>query len=443
MSWDCITIWVLKLISCLTAKELLMIAEAAETDLQGINLSWMQGDDIMALESEDEELQRKNKRSGEGDGLLRWMPKEVCKLVNCTLGNEEVGSSRRARGARGTRGMSGTRGTTRTGVYIVRRIMLNAVENEETICGRLYLLQSEKKKKKSKTGLPSKKTTRPITVSSVIQKLLEKILLKRITDTVIRNTEVENAGFKPHMSCELQLQRMKMFLLNNIKRKKPTYIVSCDIKSAYDNVNQDQLFEYFQENILKDIGVEGGTEEGEEGDLEPPDSEEYRMAMEFRKATEMLLYYVLKAPNVRIYEQQKIIHLTKGVQQGGCASPILYIAYANRFAKAIKELAERRGLTKEEYLIMNWADDVNYMFTNIEDAKHTIRALKRVAEELKLPFSKEKCKLVPLYPNKYPYKFREKIGVVLDDLVTISKEAKILGITWNQTRFRKGRLQMF
>ena len=114
------------------------------------------------------------------------------------------------------------------------------------ICGRLYLLQSEKKKLKSTTGLPSKKTTRPITVSSVIQKLLEKILLKRITDLVIRKTEVENAGFKPYMSCELQLQRMKMFLLNSIKKDLPTYIVSCDIKSAYDNVNQNLLFKHLQ-----------------------------------------------------------------------------------------------------------------------------------------------------------------------------------------------------
>jgi len=128
----------------------------------------------------------------------------------------------------------------------MRRILAYALENEEMICGRLYLLQSEKKKKKSKTGLPSKKTTRPITVSSVIQKLLEKILLKRITDLVIKNTEVENAGFKPYMSCELQLQRMKMFLLNSIKKDLPTYIVSCDIKSAYDNVNQNLLFKHLQ-----------------------------------------------------------------------------------------------------------------------------------------------------------------------------------------------------
>jgi hypothetical protein len=90
-----------------------------------------------------------------------------------------------------------------TGTRIIKRLLENALRHEETICGRLYLLQSEKKKLRSKTGLPSKKTTRPITVSSVMQKLLEKILLSRITNTVIDNTEVENAGFKPYMSCEL------------------------------------------------------------------------------------------------------------------------------------------------------------------------------------------------------------------------------------------------
>ena len=50
----------------------------------------------------------------------------------------------------------------------MKKILLNTIKHEKTMCGRLYLLQSEKKKKKSKTGLPSKKTTRPITVSSVV-----------------------------------------------------------------------------------------------------------------------------------------------------------------------------------------------------------------------------------------------------------------------------------
>jgi hypothetical protein len=70
-------------------------------------------------------------------------------------------------------------------------------------------------------------------------------------------------------------------------------------------------------------------------------------------------------------------------------------------------------------------------------------ALKQIAKELKLPFSKKKCKLVPMYPCKYPQKLKEKMGVVVEDLVTVSREAKILGITWSQPRYRFGKPHMF
>jgi dGTP triphosphohydrolase len=107
------------------------------------------------------------------------------------------------------------------------------------------------------------------------------------------------------------------------------------------------------------------------------------------------------------------------------------VAYANKFAKVVKEISESRGLSREDYLVMNWADDVNYMFTNIEDAERTIILLKEIAVELKLPFSKAKCKLVGMYPKKYPQRLKQKIGVEVEELVTVSKEAKILGITWS------------
>ena len=119
------------------------------------------------------------------------------------------------------------------------------------------------------------------------------------------------------------------------------------------------------------------------------------------------------------------------------------MAYANKFAKVVKEISESRGLSREDYLVMNWADDVNYMFTNIEDAERTITLLKEIAVELKLPFSKAKCKLVGMYPKKYPQRLKQKIGVEVEELVTVSKEAKILGITWSQPRFQQGKIQMF
>ena len=86
-----------------------------------------------------------------------------------------------------------------------------------------------------------------------MQKLLEKVLLGRITSAVVENTEKENAGFKPHMSCEMQLQRMKMYMLKNLRRRKPTYILSCDIKSAYDNVDQEKMFDHLRRSIIPEL----------------------------------------------------------------------------------------------------------------------------------------------------------------------------------------------
>jgi hypothetical protein len=90
---------------------------------------------------------------------------------------------------------------------------------------------------------------------------------------------------------------MKMFMLNSLKRNKPVYIVSCDIKSAYDNINQEKLLKHFKGKIISKMKP---REDGSQ--------------IETQTSTEMLLHYILKAPNVRIYEEKEIIHLTRGVQ---------------------------------------------------------------------------------------------------------------------------------
>ena len=87
---------------------------------------------------------------------------------------------------------------------------------------------------------------------------------------------------------------------------------------------------------------------------------------------------------------------------------------------------------------MNWADDVNYMFTSISSARLAIKKLIQISEDLELPFSKSKCKLVPMYPKGFKQRDKEKYGEEIDGLVKISKEAKILGVTWSQPRFYKG-----
>ena len=105
-------------------------------------------------------------------------------------------------------------------------------------------------------------------------------------------------------------------------------------------------------------------------------------------------------------------------------------------------MCNEQGTNPLEFLIMNWADDVNYMFTDINQAKQAIKEIKEVAVELQLPFSPSKCKLVPIHPHNYKGQ-KERMGQIIDNTVTITEEAKILGIHWSQPRFRKGAVQMF
>ena len=50
---------------------------------------------------------------------------------------------------------------------------------------------------------PCFKTTRPIAITSVFNKALDRILLGKIKPIILGTTSKNNAGFKPEMSCQL------------------------------------------------------------------------------------------------------------------------------------------------------------------------------------------------------------------------------------------------
>lgn len=70
-------------------------------------------------------------------------------------------------------------------MYIVKKLVVNAMVEDEISVGRLYLLQEEKKRHKSINGFPCKATTRPVAVCSLLQKIEEKVLLGRILKVVL------------------------------------------------------------------------------------------------------------------------------------------------------------------------------------------------------------------------------------------------------------------
>ena len=119
---------------------------------------------------------------------------------------------------------------------LLRHCIRKEIENPTMNIGRLLLLQCPRKIKKYGGKYPQFKTTRPISVTGVYQKILEHILLNRIKQSVIHITSNDNAGFKPKMSCQMQLQRIMMQLEINMKQNKPSFIIAQDVKSGYNNI---------------------------------------------------------------------------------------------------------------------------------------------------------------------------------------------------------------
>ena len=100
--------------------------------------------------------------------------------------------------------------------------------------------------KKYKAKYPSYKTTRPIAINSIYSKIMEHILHQRTKDTIAEITSINNSGFKPGMSTELQLLRIQMRIEENMNKGEPSYILAMDIKGGYNNVNLDHLDKTFE-----------------------------------------------------------------------------------------------------------------------------------------------------------------------------------------------------
>ena len=123
LAWDCITVWVVKLISNLTVMELMKVSKEVEVNLEGVNLNWIQDGRIKELEEEDEEITKYTVGNEGEKGSLEWMPKEIKSIMKASLSTKAI-----------------CRGTTKTGMFIIKELLANALRNEDTICGRLYLL---------------------------------------------------------------------------------------------------------------------------------------------------------------------------------------------------------------------------------------------------------------------------------------------------------------
>jgi len=259
---------------------------------------------------------------------------------------------------------------------------------------------------------PCMKTTRPIAITSVMVKILDRTLLEKIRPIILGSTSKCNAGFKPEMSCELQLLRIHRAIEKNMKRNLPSYIIAQDVKSGYNNVVIKDLLKKFGEasnEYYNKLFQEEGAAEGDH-------SQE-------QEGLNHLLRYIVQTPRLRIWNESPDIRINKGVLQGSISSPYLFLFVADDLTKAV----EKCGSDQEDPpLVSTWADDITVVANSRVDACRVIRTQLKVSQQINLPLSAKKAQLLIIYPKNYKGEKR-KAGKYLER-IKILKHVKVLGL---------------
>lgn len=159
----------------------------------------------------------------------------------------------------------------------------------------------------------------------IVQGLIVEIL-NNIYEKVFINCSY---GFRPKKNCHLALLEIN----NIISNKKINYIVDTDIKSFFDNLNQEILISLLQ-IVIKDSHF---------------------------------IEYIKKFLKAGILDNKEIIYSDKGTPQGGLISSILANVYLHYVLDQwFEEYIKKQ--TKGQCYIVRYADDFVMFFEHYEDS---------------------------------------------------------------------------
>ena len=82
---------------------------------------------------------------------------------------------------------------------------------------------------------------RPITVSSILSKVLEKLVLRKVISKCV--IDFRQFGFRKHLICALAHRLLKRILVKADSLELSVHICSVDISAAFDSVIQSAVFQ--------------------------------------------------------------------------------------------------------------------------------------------------------------------------------------------------------
>ena len=197
---------------------------------------------------------------------------------------------------------------------------------------------------------------RPLGIPAYEDKLVQGVMtniLNEIYECKFLNCSY---GFRPNRSCHQAINKINQRLMIN----KVNYVLECDIKGFFDNVDHKWLMK-FLENDIQDKNF---------------------------------LRYINRFLISGYMEEMKYYETDKGTPQGGLISPILANVYLHYVLDTWFEYEIKPRLNGEAYLV-RYADDFIIMFQYENDARRVYEVLPKRFSKFGLELAEDKTKILP------------------------------------------------
>ena len=214
---------------------------------------------------------------------------------------------------------------------------------------------------------------RPVTVTSVVYRMAMQAIKTELLKWVEGNNllgELQN-GFRPGRRLEDNLFVLTQCMEISMAQQRPLWLAFLDIEGAYDNIDQDLLWE-----ILEEVGV---------------NEEVVELLREIYKDNQVQVTWEGRT-------SRQPVHIHRGLKQGCPLSPLLFTLYVAGMERRLEgskigfDLSHSRGgqIVEQSIPGLMYADDIVLLADNAVDLQRLADICGEEATRLGLSFSTEK-----------------------------------------------------
>lgn len=197
---------------------------------------------------------------------------------------------------------------------------------------------------------------RPLGIPAYEDKLVQSIMAEILNEIYEPKFLDSSYGFRPNRNCHQAIREINQTIMT----KKVNYILDCDIKGFFDNVEQKWLVK-FLENDIQD---------------------------------KMFIRYIVRFLKSGYMENMKYYETDKGTPQGGIISPILANVYLHYVLDRYFEEVIKPNIKGEAYMV-RYADDFIIMFQYEKEAELVYQLLNKRFEKFGLEMEESKTRIIP------------------------------------------------